>query len=337
MSDILQDDDFYAKPNLNVEGLGKEEILSKLLSIEEYYGKDLFIDNPISSDYVFIEGATSTVLEVGNSSYNILSSETADVQLAGGSHNIIQISGTLDFDQADGEAVIYLANTDNIDLNIQISNGKLNLVIDDPDVTGEITIEDGSVYFGGTRSNIEFSAFEESSTSVSILNLTDGNTLELSDNFIPVFQNIETAVGGDLSSGDGSDSPTPEGESGGSLGEDFENFDEFLESYFGSGSSELSQIGSPIIDFNAHEKYLSLTAESLDLDLSFDFEATDFFYQDLKLDLSKISSGDNDSIGGSLTNTSPTVSSQLEIDNLIEIDTYADLVWESALEIFEDT
>ena len=122
----------------------------------------------------------------------------------------------------------------------------------------------------------------------------------------------------------------PEGEPGGSLGEDFENFDEFLESYFGSASSELSQIGPPIIDFNAHEKYLSLSDESLDLDLSFDFDASDFFYQDLKLDLSKINSGDNDSIDGLLTNTSPTVSSQLEIDNLIEIDTYADLVWESA-------
>jgi hypothetical protein len=340
MSDILQDDDFYAKPILNVEGLGKGEIISSLLSIEEYYGKDLFIDNPISSDYVFIEGTTNTVLEVGNSSYNIISAETADVQLAGGNHNIIQISGALDFDQAGGEAVVYLSDTENIDLNIQISSGKLNLIIDDPNTIGEMSITDGFVYFGDARSNIEFVAFEESATSVSITNLVDGNIFELSTNFNPTFHNLDTSANEETSGGDGSNNLMSEDGSNTLLDGSFDSFDDVMESYFDSELNDFSQFKSPetSFDYDAYEKYLSLSGESLDLDISTDFEASNFFYQDLNINFSKVELSDNDITElGLFNNVSPTPGSQLEIDNLIDVDTYADLVWDSALEIFEDT
>lgn len=337
MSDILQDDDFYAKPNLDVEVLGREEIISSLLSIEEYYGKDLFIDNPISSDYVFIEGTTNTFLEAGNSSYNIISAENADVQLAGGSHNIIQISGALDFDQAGGEAVVYLSDTENIDLNIQISSGKLNLIIDDPNTVGEISIMEGVVYFGDAQSNIEFAAFEESATSVSITNLVDGNIFELSTNFNPAFNNPDTSANEETSGGDGSENLTSEDGSNTFLDG---SFDDILESYFGSELNDFSQFKSPetSFDYAAYEKYLSLSGESLDLDISNDFEASNFFYQDLNINFSKVDLSDHDITElGLFNNVSPPVGSQMEIDNLIEVDTYADLVWDSALEIFEDT
>ena len=52
MNDFLQDDFFYAKPILNIEGLGKEDVITDLLSIEEFHGRDLFLDNPISSEFV---------------------------------------------------------------------------------------------------------------------------------------------------------------------------------------------------------------------------------------------------------------------------------------------
>ena len=331
MNDFLQDDFFYAKPILNIEGLGKEDVITDLLSIEEFHGRDIFLDNPISSEFVIIEGATSAILEEGNSTYNVVAAETVEMQLTGGSHNIVQISGAMDYEQVNGDAVIYLADLANIDLNIQISNGSLSLIVDDLSTTGEITITDGNVYFGNVRSNIEFADFDEASTSISIANLVDGNTFEISNNFNPsLAESTNSGSFEDSSTSDSLDNSISEDNSGTFFDENFTSFDDLLESYFGSGSDNN-------FDIAAYEEYSSLASGSLALDFYSDMEASHFFYQDFYIELTKSSSANADGVDPLLfTNSSTKDSPQLEIDTVIEINTYADLAWDNALEIFED-
>lgn len=338
MNDFLQDDFFYAKPNLSTESLNKDSLIESILQIEEFHGTDLFLENPVASDFVLIEGNTTSVLDADNTSYNVLASADVDLQMVGGSHNIIQLSGSLDLDQSSGEAIVYLTDLENVTLNIEITGGILEILIDDPNTLGKISISDGVVFTGENRLGIDFSNVDLDSTSVLITNLTDGNSLQVSSNSDKAALSAVGDSGYDATGVDGSNNFGGETDLTTNSDGDFDSFDEFLEQFYGSENTPLEQIDSlgDVIDFNSYEQYMSLSSGSLDIDTFSDFEASHYFYQDIQVLFSENANPNEDTTSAIFTESSSGKNADISIDDVIEIAEYSDFIWESGVEIYGD-
>jgi len=329
---LLFDDDILSMPKVSGLGGGRQDLEEFIDAINLFGAENYFNQSVWASDLNVISDSTSLFLEAGDRSFNLLSDHTsAKIIVGGGEHTIFQSTGELQLRQTDGDATIYLDDLSAVSGKINLNGGTLTLLVNDEEFQNEnIYYENGFIVSQNGNTALEIDFDETSQYTIDIQNIRNGTVWSYQNSPETNDMNIVATDSGSLS-------PDTNAEFSSS---DLETFNAPYASLTTSEDYEI--LSSPdqeydYSDFSLFSDPSHTNFEIAGFESSSTFSLSDYFYETLD----EIIENSADSV-----NTDQFVEEMMvaqisektiNVDTILELSSYSDLVWDSAVEIIEDT
>lgn len=309
---MFEDDDLILISGLKFPQNELESLNKFGSNFEQLYDFNIFLSHPHLSEINQISGSSELLLESENPTINLFTDdEIKNTKIIDGLHHLFFEKANIQISQDNGESVIFLDNVGESTLNGYITKGNMKIYLNGQENSSNFQVINDEVFIGDSRLNLNIEQDPESSSTIRIVNLSNGDEL--------IF---DTGASSNIA------------DEKNSLPEVFQDSDESnIQESIDESIKFLSEDNGDLL-LAKNEINVDNQIEN-DFKFSSNFKSFSFFSDEL--DLLFLETSQNKLEIQKMENTNDTqTKNEIKLEDFVDFNTYSDFEWNDAIEIIED-
>ena len=309
---MFDEDDLILISNLKLPENNVNSLEKFGRSFEDLYDFEIFSSHPHLSEVNQISGFTDILLESQTPTINLFTGdEIKNTKIVDGLHHLFFEKANVNIYQENGDSIIFINNIEESIIDGYLAKGNMQIYLTGEENSANFRIINDEIFLGESRLNLNIQQDPELSSTIRLVNLSNGNEL-----------NFDTAASNIIK--------VPEN----SLSEIFQDIDESnIQDSIDESIKFLSEDNGDLLlvkresSIDNHEKN--------DFEFSSNFKSFNFFSDGL--DLLFLETSQNKLEIQKMENTNDVqTKNELKLEDFVDFRTYSDFEWNDAIEIIED-